>query len=31
MFIVSDALPAAPGFGLDTLGRFILENPISGS
>ena len=27
LFIISDALPAVPGFGLDVLGRFILENP----
>lgn len=27
LFIISDALPAVPGFGLDSLGRFILENP----
>nr|KJR74302.1 MAG: CoA-transferase [Thermoproteus sp. AZ2] len=27
LFIVSDALPAVPGFGLDKIGRYILENP----
>ncbi len=27
LFIVSDALPAVPGFGLDEIGRYVLEHP----
>ncbi|NAZ33391.1 MAG: acyl CoA:acetate/3-ketoacid CoA transferase, partial [Pyrobaculum sp.] len=27
LFIISDAIPAIPGFGLDKVGRLILEEP----
>ena len=27
LFIISDAIPAIPGFGLDKIGKLILENP----
>lgn len=27
LFVISDAIPAVPGFGLDKLGKYILENP----
>ncbi|MEL9990312.1 MAG: CoA-transferase [Thermoproteus sp.] len=27
VFIISDALPAVPGFGLDKLGQYIIKNP----
>ncbi|CCC80816.1 acyl CoA:acetate/3-ketoacid CoA transferase [Thermoproteus tenax] len=27
LFIISDALPAVPGFGLDKIGRYILQDP----